>query len=54
MRLPDVLIDYVILHELNHTIHKHHQKAFWDSLEHILPGARRLDKALNKYHLEYW
>jgi len=54
MRLPDELINYVILHELNHTRHRHHQKTFWSSLEQILPGARKLDKALNTYHLEYW
>jgi predicted metal-dependent hydrolase len=54
MRLPNRLIDYVILHELNHTVHKHHQKSFWLALEQILPGARMLDKELNKYHLDYW
>ncbi|MBN1949702.1 MAG: M48 family metallopeptidase [Bacteroidales bacterium] len=54
MRLPDELIDYVILHELNHTVHKHHQKEFWSSLERILPGAKSLDKTLNGYHLEIW
>ena len=54
MRLPDHLIDYIILHELTHTVHKNHQKSFWNKLESILPGARKLDKELNKYHLEYW
>jgi predicted metal-dependent hydrolase len=54
MRLPDHLIDYVILHELNHTVHKNHQKAYWKALENIIPDAKRLDKELNKYHLQYW
>ncbi len=54
MRLPEALCDYVILHELVHTRHKHHQKAFWQELERVLPGARKLDKALNAYHLRYW
>jgi predicted metal-dependent hydrolase len=54
MRLPDELIDYVIIHELTHTIHKHHQARFWQTLERIFPNARQLDKALNSYHLEYW
>lgn len=54
MRLPEEMIDYVILHELCHTVHRHHQKSFWHALEQILPEARKLDKALNKYHLEYW
>ncbi len=54
MRLPQPLIDYVVLHELAHTREKNHGPAFWALLEKILPGARRLDKQLNKYHLLYW
>jgi hypothetical protein len=54
MRLPDRLIDYVILHELTHTVHKNHQRAFWNAMEDIFPGARKTDKELNNYHLEYW
>jgi len=54
MRLPDHLIDYVILHELTHTQEKNHQKSFWLKMESILPGARKIDKELNQYHLEYW
>lgn len=54
MRLPDPLIEYVILHELTHTVHRHHQKSFWEKLEQILPDARKLDRELNNYHLEYW
>lgn len=37
MRLPTELRDYIILHELTHTRHKHHQKAFWNYLEIVLP-----------------
>ena len=54
MRLPDRLIDYVILHELVHTIVKNHQPEFWRKLESVLPGARRIDKELNRYHLNFW
>lgn len=54
MRLPDEMIDYVIYHELAHTKIKSHGKPFWQFLEILLPGARRLDKKLNKYHLVYW
>jgi predicted metal-dependent hydrolase len=54
MRLPDNLIDYVILHELAHTVQKNHQSSFWNLLEAILPGAKKLDKSLNKYNLNYW
>lgn len=54
MRLPDHLIDYVILHELAHTVEKNHQSSFWNLMESILPGAKKYDKALNKYNLNYW
>jgi predicted metal-dependent hydrolase len=54
MRLPDHLIDYVILHELMHTKERNHQASFWNRLEEIIPGARKLDKELNRYNLSYW
>jgi predicted metal-dependent hydrolase len=54
MRLPQELIDYVIFHELVHTRVKNHSSSFWVALEKVLPGAKLLDKQLNKYHLLYW
>lgn len=54
MRLPEALIDYVIYHELAHIKEKNHSKKYWDLLERMLPGARKLDKQLNNYHLVYW
>jgi predicted metal-dependent hydrolase len=54
MRLPQKLIDYVIMHELVHTRVKNHSAYYWGELEKVLPGARVLDKQLNKYHLVYW
>ncbi|MBN1597467.1 MAG: M48 family metallopeptidase [Bacteroidales bacterium] len=54
MRLPDKLIDYILLHELVHTVQKNHQSGFWKQLETVLPEARKLDKELNKYHLKIW
>jgi predicted metal-dependent hydrolase len=38
MKLPKETIDYVIVHELAHIVHKHHQKAFWQLVEKTLPG----------------
>ncbi len=54
MRLPDHLIDYVILHELAHTREKNHGPGFWQLLEQICPGARKLDKELNQFHVDIY
>ena len=51
MRLPDHLIDYVILHELTHTVHHNHSKRFWAFLDKITDGAKSLDKELRKYRI---
>jgi predicted metal-dependent hydrolase len=42
------LIDYVILHELTHTIHQHHQPEFWSYLENILPDYKTRRKELKQ------
>lgn len=49
MRLPSHLIDYVILHELVHTVHKNHSAVFWESLERHTGNARALAKEIRKY-----
>ncbi len=41
MRLPVHLCDYVILHELAHTLYKHHQKTFWQFLDKLTRGNAR-------------
>lgn len=53
MRLPLPLQDYIILHELAHTVHKHHQKPFWDFLESLLPESKKLDKEMNRWKIGY-
>jgi len=49
VKLPQELIDYVILHELVHTKIKNHSKKFWDELNTYIPNAKGLDKELRKY-----
>ena len=41
MTLPNELIDYVLLHELNHLKHMNHSRDFWEDLEKICPNAKR-------------
>lgn len=38
MKLPDELIDYVIIHELCHTIHKNHGPKFHKLLDRLTGG----------------
>lgn len=48
--LPQALIDYVILHELCHTIHKNHSRSFWELLDQLTQGqARMLAKQMKQY-----
>ena len=52
MRLPNHLIDYVILHELAHTKVKNHSVAFWNFLDTMTAyKAKKLDKELKTYYL---
>jgi predicted metal-dependent hydrolase len=46
MQLDWVLIDYVICHELAHTIHHHHQPTFWEFVEKLYPKYKTARKVL--------
>ena len=53
VRLPQHLSDYVILHELTHTIHKNHGKLFWQSLNRITGGnAKRFADDIKQYQAQ--
>ena len=52
MALPDHLIDYIILHELAHTIEPNHGPGFWRLLDGLTQGkAKQFDKEIKKHHL---
>lgn len=44
--LDQLHIDYVILHELTHTLHMNHGAGFWAHLESVLPNAKKIAKAV--------
>lgn len=54
MRLPDHLVDYVILHELVHTRIKNHGKGFWQLLDIVSMSARELDREVKEYRLQIY
>ena len=50
MRVPEHLIDYVILHELCHTVHHDHSPKFWELMDKVTQGkAKDMRKQLAKY-----
>ncbi len=46
MQFEDPLIDYVVVHELAHTVHHNHSKAFYDLVEKYLPDYKIRQKKL--------
>ncbi|MHB8930849.1 MAG: M48 family metallopeptidase [Melioribacteraceae bacterium] len=54
MRLPDHLIDYVLLHELAHTKIKNHSKKFWLFLDTLVGDAKKIDKELRQFKISMY
>lgn len=46
MLYPEAAIDYVVVHELCHILHKNHGPAFYRAVESILPDYRERKKLL--------
>jgi len=49
VRLPDELIDYVILHELVHTHRKDHSKDFWTDMDRLVGNGKKMASRLKGY-----
>lgn len=48
MQYPMEAIEYVVVHELAHTVHHNHSRAFYDLVEKFLPDYKEREKLLKK------
>ena len=46
VKLPFILIDYVVVHELSHIKIKDHSKNFWDLVGKFMPDYKELDSRI--------
>jgi predicted metal-dependent hydrolase len=49
IKLPDLFIEYVIIHELCHLKHHNHGTGYYNLLSELFPEWKRLRKELRKY-----
>ena len=48
MQYPIEAIEYVVVHELTHTVHHDHSRAFYDMIAEYLPDYKQREKLLKK------
>ncbi|WP_307808545.1 M48 family metallopeptidase [Aeromonas hydrophila] len=38
---PLSVLDYIVVHELAHRLHRNHNAAFWDAVDKVLPDYQK-------------
>jgi len=49
MKLPNEIIQYIIVHEISHIKYKHHQKEFWDFVSKYQPEYKTIHQRLKEF-----
>jgi predicted metal-dependent hydrolase len=45
---PISLVEYVVMHELCHVLHKNHSREFWESLQQVMPDFHKRRELLKR------
>jgi len=51
VHLPLSVVKYVVVHEIVHLIHKHHQKSFWELVVILAPEYKKEEKFLKEIRM---
>ena len=49
MMAPARIVDYLVVHELCHLLHRNHTDAFWNEVDKVMPDYRERKAWLRKY-----
>ncbi|AUM62421.1 SprT family zinc-dependent metalloprotease [Spiroplasma monobiae] len=46
IHFPKIALEYVVIHELSHLVHKNHSKDFWRHVERYMPNYKNISEIL--------
>ena len=49
MKIPTSLIEYVVIHELSHIVHKNHSKEFWGVVGSFMPDYQDKERKIKRF-----